>query len=202
MKWLSAEKHNLTLHTRRLTLRPLARADLDAMAVWPPFRSPLDQEWNWPQRLHRNGMLDLFWVSHSNDSSRRAWTILERTEVIGLLQLGRIRRPEADARLGIALGAPWVGHGYGHEALEVFLPAYFGQLGFKTLLLEVALVNERAIKLYRRLGFHEQKRFWRAAETAHDYGFLEQPEYAPVRQYFRWANAGVYQLYAEMALNH
>ena len=202
MKWLSAEKHSVSIHSRRLALRPLARTDLDAMAAWPPFHAPLDQEWNWPQRLHQNGLLDLFWVSHTNDSSRRAWTISQRSQVIGLLQLSRIRRPEADARLGIALGAPWIGRGYGHEALEAFLRAYFGELGFKTLLLEVALVNERAVKLYRRLGFQEQKRFWRAADIANDYQFLDQPEYAAVRQYFRWANAGVYQLYAEMALSH
>ncbi len=195
------EGYSATLRSRRLGLRPLVRADLDAMAAWPPFTAPLDQEWNWPRRLHQSGMLDLFFASHAGDASRRAWAIREGSQVVGLVQLSHIRRPEADARLGIALGAPWTGRGYGREALDVFLDACFGPMQLRTLGLEVALANTRAVKLYQRLGFEETKRFWRDAGGAEDYCFLDEQEYAGVRQYFRRANGGVYQMYAEMMLS-
>ena len=201
MSETALEARSATLRSRRLVLRPLVRADLDVMAAWPPFTAPLDQEWNWPRRLQQSGMLDLFFASHAGDASRRAWTIREGSEVVGLAQLSQIRRPEADARLGIALGAPWIGRGYGREALDVFLDACFGPIQLRTLLLEVALANTRAVKLYRRLCFEETKRFWRDAGSADDYCFLDEQEYAGVRQYFRRANGGIYQMYAEMMLS-
>jgi len=201
MSGVMLEGHSVTLRSPRLGLRPLTRADLDAMAAWPPFTAPLDQEWNWPRRMQERGLLDLFFASHAGDASRRAWTIREGSQVVGLVQLSQIRRPEADARLGIALGAPWIGRGYGQEALGVFLDACFGPIQLRTLGLEVALANERAVKLYRRLGFEETKRFWRDAGGADDYGFLDEQEYTGVRQYFRRANGGVYQMYAEMMLS-
>ena len=189
----------LTLATERLLIRPWQRADLDAMAEWPPFVAPLDRVWNWPQRLRSSGSLDLFFSSHATDPARRTWTILAHSTVAGLLELKQIRL-EGDASLGIAFGAPWVGHGYGREALGAFLDAYFGTLHFKVLRLEVALANTRAVRLYERLLFQETKRFWRDAGPREEYAFLDTPAYDGLRPYFRWANGGVYQLYAEMEL--
>jgi RimJ/RimL family protein N-acetyltransferase len=191
----------ITLKTERLLLRPWCRADLSAMADWPPFTAPLDQVWNWPQRLSLLGSLDTFFAIHDADPQRRAWTILNSGAVIGLLQLKEIHPSEGDAIMGIAFGHPWVGKGYGREALTAFLEAYFERFNFTTLRLEVALVNRRAYHLYETLMFQETRRFWRDAGTAEENRFLDEPAYAGLRSYFRWANGGVYQLYAEMKLS-
>ncbi len=195
----------LTLTTTRLCLRPWQRTDLEAMAAWAPFTDPLDRVWNWPQQLRANGTLDLFFVSQASDPARAAWTILERGEhrmqVAGLLQLKQIRQAEKSAELGIALGASWIGRGYGREALAAFLPAYFGALKFDVLRLEVSLANTRARRLYEALGFGESSRFWRYAGTVEEYRFLDAPAYRDLRSYFRWANNGVYQQCAELELS-
>ncbi len=194
------DSFHLTLTTDRLVLRPWRRADLYEMAAWPPFTEPLDRVWNWPQRLDRTGSLDTFFASHHSDPDRRAWTIIGDDAVAGLLQLKEIRQAEGDAVLGIAFGSPWIGKGYGREALAAFLQAYFGCVRFKALRLEVALANARARKLYDALGFQETGRFWRDAGQAEEYRFLDAPAYARLRAYFRWTNGGVYQLCAEMKL--
>ena len=203
---------DLVLTTARLHIRPWRRADLDLMASWPPFTAPLDQIWNWPRRLKHDGTLALFFSSRAADPARAAWTLVAQTgrqaggvqeapsDVAGLLQLMSIRREEGSAALGIAFGAPWVGQGYGREALEAFLDAYFGLLRFTTIRLEVGLANARARRLYAALGFRETKRFWHDAGSAEEYRFLDAPAYAGVRRYFRWANGGVYQLCMEMEL--
>ena len=190
----------LALDTGRLALHPWQRDDLHRMAEWPPFADPLDQEWNWPQRLRAEGSLDLLWISHAADPSRHAWTIRIGGAVAGLLQLRQIRAVEGSAGMGIALGAPWVGQGWGSTALQAFLPSYFDACGFSALWLEVGLANRRAVRLYQRLRFRETKQFWREAETSLDYGFLDEDAYTAVRPYFRWANGGVYQRCAEMEL--
>ncbi len=194
-----APQANPSFRTARLLVRPLRRDDLDAMAAWPPFADPLDREWNWPQRLERLCMLDLFWTSHQADRSKRAWAILQGDAVVGLLQLKDIRPDAGDAFLGIAFGAPWVGKGFGRETLMAFMPVYREQLKLHTLRLEVALANTRAHRLYERLGFEERARFWRYAGATGDYHFLQAPAYAELRPYFRSANTGVYQLCVEMA---
>ena len=189
------------LLTERLLIRPWLRADLDAMAAWPPFTEPLDQVWNWPQQLKQNGSLDLFFGSYASDPSRRTWTILVRGAVAGILQLKQIRQEERDAALGLAFGAPWVGQGFGREALSGFFHIYFGSLAFRLVRLEVAIANRRARKLYETLAMEESRRYWRDAGPEESFRFLEAPSYADVRQYFRWASHGVYQLFAEMELS-
>jgi RimJ/RimL family protein N-acetyltransferase len=171
------------------------------MASWPPFDDPLDLYWNWSRRMQVEGSLDLFFFSHASDATRAAWTILTRDTVVGLLQLKHIRRAEGEAELGIAFGAPWVGQGYGREALSAFLRLFFGPAGFGTMRLEVAPTNIRALRLYRRLGFVETSRFWRYAGPAHEFDFLDLPEYAAMRPCFRYTGAGVYQVFAEMRLD-
>ncbi len=193
------------LRTTRLCLRPWQRPDLEVMASWAPFTDPLDRVWNWPQQLRANGTLDMFFASQSTDPTRAAWTILERVDhrmqVAGLLQLKQIQHAESSAELGIALGASWIGCGYGREALAAFLPAYFGVLKFSLLRLEVSLANRRARRLYETLGFGESSRFWRYAGSAEEYRFLDAPAYRDLRAYFRWANNGVYQQCAELELS-
>lgn len=190
----------LTLCTARLVLRPWRRADLDEMAAWPPFLDPLDQGWNWPRRLRHNGTLDFFYQTHVADRTRGEFTILAGDAVAGLLQLKKIRVVEGDAELGIAFGAPYVGRGYGREILGAFLEDYFDRLGFRSAGLEVALSNLRARRLYERLDFRETARFWRDAGPAYDYRFLDAPDYAAVRPFFRRSHAIMYQQFAAMSL--
>src|SRR5215210_6173771 len=102
------DRLSFALETERLLIRPWQRADLDAMAAWPPFPDALDQLWNWPQQLKQTASLDLFFASHTMDPARRAWTLLHAGAPIGLLQLKNIRQTEGAASFGIALGAPWI----------------------------------------------------------------------------------------------
>jgi RimJ/RimL family protein N-acetyltransferase len=196
---------DMILTTPRLQIRPWLRADLEAMAAWPPFTDPLDRPWNWPRQLQANGTLDLFFTSQAMDPTRQSWTILIRdgarpAEVAGLLQLKQMQYTERSAVLGISLGAPWVGRGYGQEALGCFLDGYFTRLRFAVMRLEVSIANQRARRLYTRLGFHEISRFWRHAGSAEEYQFLDEPRYADVRPFFRWSNGSVYQQCADMEL--
>lgn len=171
------------------------------MANWPLFSGPLDQSWNWPRRMRADGSLDLFFLSHASDTARATWTILRHGTVVGLLQLKHIRRAEGDAELGIAFGAPWIGQGYGREALCAFLDFFFGPAGFSAIRLEVAPANLRAHRLYRRLGFEEMSHFWRHVGVAADYAFLDRPDYVAIRPFFRHTGTGVYQMFTEMRLD-
>ena len=132
----------MRLNGHRVTIRPMARDDLDAMLEWRPFADPLYQAFDFPRRSKAETVRWFDW--RSRDPSRRLYTVEdEEGRVIGSLTLREINGTES-ARLGITLGADFVSQGYGTEALSVFLEYYFETLGFEEMVLDVAASNLRA----------------------------------------------------------
>lgn len=191
----------MIITTPRLVVRPMQREDLDAMADWPRYPDPLDEVYNWPRLLRENGTTDLFFLTRASDHRRREWTILTADgSAIGHLGIRDIQPRPHSARLGIGLGFPYIGQGYGEEALRGFLDAFFGPLRFARLYLDVSLHNTRALRLYRRLGFRELSTFWHDLGPADEYDYLDEQRYDPIREYIRWSAATVYMRYAAMVL--
>ncbi|MBU0494717.1 MAG: alpha/beta fold hydrolase [Chloroflexi bacterium] len=186
----------LPLHGPHVTIQPQSPADIRARARWRPYADPLYQVWNpvpvpaaHADALHRQ---------RSQDPTRRHYTIsVESNQVIGELSLRQIRLGQ-EARLGITLGADWIGRGYGTEALRVFIPYYFNILQFQQLLLDVAAANIRAVRCYENLGFQHVGEFRRPAGV--NMSFLSQESYAPIRQFFNSGPTGPQALYYEMQL--
>jgi putative acetyltransferase len=56
---------------------------------------------------------------------------------------------------GFAIDPSVSGKGYGHKMLEAIL-SHSNQHGFKRVELSVTLTNERAIRLYEKLGFRQE----------------------------------------------
>lgn len=192
----------MIIRTPRLVVRPMQREDLDAMAAWPRYPDPLDMIFNWPHMLRENGTADLFFLTRAADHRRREWTILTLGgDVLGHVGIRDIQPHPHSARLGIGLGLPYTGQGYGEEALRGFLDAFFGPLHFSRLYLDVSLHNTRALRLYRRLGFRELSTFWHELGPAEEHAFLDDPRYDSIRDYLRWSAATVYMRYAAMALH-
>ncbi len=141
----------MLLQGPRVIIRPLTRADLDQMAAWRPYDSPLYADANWTQRPPRE--LDRWYAHHSRDPQRMLCTVTDRAgRVIGSITLREIDGRRS-ARLGITLGADFVEQGYGTEALTCFIGYYFEELGFAKMALDVAGYNRRAIRVYEKLGF-------------------------------------------------
>ncbi|HEX6289205.1 MAG TPA: GNAT family N-acetyltransferase [Herpetosiphonaceae bacterium] len=192
----------MIISTSRLTLRPLQRSDIDAMARWPRYPDPLDAIWNWPHTLREHGTTDMFFLARTSDHRRREWTITTTDgAVVGHLGLRDIQPGQKSARLGIGMGYPYIGIGYGSEALRAFLDAFFGPLAFARLHLDVSLHNQRALRLYQRLGFRETGTFWYELGAAAEFAFLADPRYESLRQYLRWSVESVCMRYAEMVLD-
>jgi RimJ/RimL family protein N-acetyltransferase len=193
----------MIIQTPRLVLRPWQRSDLDIMAAWPPFPDPLDAIWNWPRTLREQGTTDLFFLMRANDQTRREWTIITDTEMlVGYLQLRSINPDGKRARLGIGFGYPYLGLGYGSEALQSFLPLCFSSLGLYQIELDVATYNVRARRLYQRLGFRETGTTWLPLGTTIPNDVLAQPPYTAIRPLLRLEGNKHYVLSIEMELCH
>jgi RimJ/RimL family protein N-acetyltransferase len=108
----------------------------------------------------------------------------EHQIVIGRISLREIRGRES-ARLGIGFGTQYVSQGYGSEALRLFLHYYFRRLGFERMVLDVAAINVRAVRLYEQCGFDRTKSSYQPLPWNADTLFLQQEPYRYLRKYVR-----------------
>jgi RimJ/RimL family protein N-acetyltransferase len=188
----------MRLQGSRVTIRPMQRTDIDAMLRWRPFADPLYQPFDFPRQSRAEHARWFEW--RSKDSRRRLYTVEdELRQIIGSLTLREIDGLRS-ARLGITIGADFVSHGYGKEALWVFLDYYFGEMGFAKMILDVAATNLRAVRTYQSLGFRHVGQHYRPASHP-SYRILQQESpYRHLRRFFRYQGAIAQVLFYDMAL--
>lgn len=71
---------------------------------------------------------------------------------------GDQERHHRNAMIGVGIAMEWRGRGYGGEAVDWVLDWGFGRLGLHRIWLAAFEYNERACRLYRKLGFVEEGR--------------------------------------------
>jgi RimJ/RimL family protein N-acetyltransferase len=184
----------------RTFIRPWRRHDDDQADEWPSYDDPLDSLWNLPRQMTAGSS---HWATgFESGGMRRTWAVEDLSgQLIGRISLREIDERSGAARLGITFGAPYVGRGLGTEALAAFLDSYFTDLSFRTMVLDVAAPNQRAVRCYRRLGFEVIGSDWRDAGFYFDPRILDRPRYVNLRQFFRPGQRGVWVQFFEMRLD-
>ena len=192
------EAEDIRLKGLRVTVRPLQRQDLDEMETWPRFDDPLYRLFDWS--VSSSTQNDAWFSYLLTDQARVYYAVEdEQGRLIGRLSLRDIRR-HWSARLGIGFGAPFVGQGYGTEALQVFLHYFFTELGFERMVLDVAAVNVRAVRCYERCGFKQTGSDYMHIDGDDDISFLERPEYSHLKQFFKISGSSRRMLFYDMEL--
>jgi RimJ/RimL family protein N-acetyltransferase len=176
----------------------MKQSDVDAMIRMRPFADPLYQPFDFPRG---NRAEQIRWFNWRNDDSNRRLYAVENEagQVVGSLTLREIDG-QRSARLGITLGADFVSHGYGSEALQLFLDHFFEEMSFARMVLDVAATNLRAVRTYRALGFREIGRHYRPASHRSYRTVRHDPRYRHLRRYFK-RQGGFHQvLFYDMVL--
>lgn len=104
--------------------------------------------------------------------------------IIGYISLRNTNRFFKRGELGIVLNPDEINKGYGTEALKTFINWYFKKLKYKKLFLSVAMYNDRAYRVYRKLGFKSKYTFWERFENEEINPFLDK-EYEDIKRYFK-----------------
>ncbi len=188
----------MKLRGPRVTIRPMKRADLDAMTQWRPFSDPLYRPFDFPRQSRAEQMR--WFELRSKDPGRRLYTVEdEDRRVIGSLTLREIDGHRS-ARLGITIGADFVSQGYGTEALRLFLYYFFQEMGFARMFLDVAATNLRAVRCYRSVGFRQVGQHYRPASDPSYRDLLREPRYRHLRPFFSHQGAVTQVLFYDMSL--
>ena len=188
----------MKLQGQRITIRTMKSEDLDAMLRWRPFADPLYRPFDFPRQSRSEHMRWFEW--RRRDPSRRLYTIVNEDRlVIGSLTLREIEGRRS-ARLGITIGADFVSQGYGTEAMYLFLDHYFGEMGFSTMVLDVAATNLRAVHAYRSIGFRETGSHYRLASHPSYRILQKEPRYRHLRRFFKRTGGIAKVLFYDMSM--
>ena len=143
-----------TLRGERVTLRPMTMADIRPMVRWgsqPDFRW---QQWGmqpgtWAEIDARK------WIEFmTREGEAGAWVIEYHAKPIGFANFRDLKPKGKSAEIGIGIGEPglWGKH-LGREALALEVGYLQRELGLHRIGLSVVAHNDRAIWMYKSLGF-------------------------------------------------
>jgi RimJ/RimL family protein N-acetyltransferase len=150
-----------------INLRAVERDDVPLLHRW--FNDPVLMDgWGWsaPARSiqHVAGQVE-DWLARETAVDRPEALIAESLagDPIGLVVV-RVERPEVrSVELSLLVDPDHWGEGFGTDMMQTILEACFGGWGVHRVGVRVEAGNERALALYRRLGFKAEGRLRQAA---------------------------------------
>lgn len=146
----------LPLKGERVTVRAFRRNDEDARQRWAKHLDPYLARYNFsPCDKCENDIA----FEKLKDRVRLAIDNANG-EMVGYISLKPVLSDRRVAELGVCFCADHVDYGYGSEALNLALPWACETLGLTQIILEVDVLNKRAIRLYEQLGFEKISEFW------------------------------------------
>jgi [ribosomal protein S5]-alanine N-acetyltransferase len=179
-----------TLDADRVSLRWISAADTDAF--YAIYSNPeVMRYWSTPPLADRQAAVNLINKIHE-DWKRRVilkWGIALREDnrLIGSITLFNLDFNHRRAEIGYALGRPYWGQGYMHEALMALLKYAFEELNLHRIEADVDPRNTASIKTVERLGFQREgylRERWQVNGEIQDaffYGLL-RPEWKNDRE--------------------
>lgn len=137
---------------KRISIRPLKVEDVFLMREWGYHENPLLEDYNFPKLNDKD--IKMWYRVKTGKVSNRYYAIRnENDQLIGYMGIKNIKRFTRESTLGLVLDPDQVDKGYGTEILETFLKCYFTQMKMRRMILEVAEFNNRAFRVYEKIGF-------------------------------------------------
>ncbi len=147
----------LPLKGRRITVRSFSLADENRRQAWAKFDDPYLSRYNFAPRQEASNL-----VLYERLHDRIRLALDDPTDnLIGYVFLKPLERDERAIEIGICFSADQIGHGLGREALELILPWAIESLNLNRIVLDVDEINQRALRLYRHLGFKVFGLLWK-----------------------------------------
>lgn len=99
------------------------------------------------------------WKKKINSPSNSYYAVIREDELIGYIGISKISFLNSNFELSISFDSKYISKGYGFMALKSFLNYFFKNFKKNSIWLNVNSFNERAIKLYEKIGFKRTTEF-------------------------------------------
>lgn len=187
------------LKGERIIIRPLRRDDIDKRLKWKPYPDPLYAHYN---------------LGEMTEAPKKAWYLKRKKdplmlylsieslkgELLGFLNIYDLDWDNKKAKLGIYLGYESTDKGYGTEAIRTLLPYFFEKMRFKKLYLDVAALNQRAIKCYLNCGFEFVRTKFERHDPRNKIDIFGDERFKDIRKYFKKEGDDILVQFEEMRI--
>lgn len=147
---LATMPREIRIETGRLTLRPVAEADLDAIVTGIGDFAVSSMLARVPHPYRRSDAESFFAATKTEAGRNIALCIADESGVVGGLGLTGVR---SEREFGYWLARPAWGKGYATEAGRAFLAFIFGELGLDIVRSGVFHDNPASLHVQDKLGF-------------------------------------------------
>jgi diamine N-acetyltransferase len=153
----------MKLENNNIILRALIESDFDKYFKWHS-----DPEIRFQTAMHPHlatEEIEKDWFNNAIKDMRNERSIFsivhkQSNTLIGYFQLTKINMINRNAFAGIVIGEQqYLGQGLGKEVMGLGMNYGFNSLGLNKISLEVVAGNEKAIKLYKMMGFMQEGKF-------------------------------------------
>lgn len=134
-----------------LKIRPLRLEDAFSMRQWGRHKTPLLADYNFPRMT--DSEIRRWYRYKTINPFNKYFAVLQEDRLIGYMGIKNIKIIKRESTLGIVFDPSFVNQGYGSKTLRLFLAYYFSQMNMRRMYLEVAMFNQRAMRVYRKMGF-------------------------------------------------
>ena len=178
-------------------IKDLEAQDRFLLRKWGEFEDPIFYGYNYADM---NDTELNYWFSTKQFPFRASYfSVMDYDgNMIGYLGIKDINRFRKSAKLGIVIDPKHVSKGIGKMVMEDFLDYYFNELNMSRLNLEVNGWNERALRLYKRLGFKYYSDYMQKFENQSI--DLDKDRYHEVRKFFEQRALGLYNRIYKMSM--
>ncbi|MGO1469076.1 MAG: GNAT family N-acetyltransferase [Tissierella sp.] len=137
---------------KRIIIRPLKLQDVFDMRKWGKHKNPLLEDYNFPE-MTDNQIKKWHKIKTRSFFNKYFGISTKEGRLIGYMGMKEIKSFKKESTLGIVLDPNFLDMGYGSEVLQYFLKRYFTDMQMKRMYLEVAEFNNRAYRVYKKMGF-------------------------------------------------
>ena len=138
------------------------------------------------------------WEKKIKSKKNNYFVIFLNEIMIGYIGISRISFLNSNYELSLSLDEKYCSKGYGFKSLRLFLEYYFENFDKYSIWLNVNAFNQRAIKLYEKIGFEKISEFLGDFEVQK---MQKLKRYEETKEYFEEKNGVIYSKIFTMKLD-
>lgn len=138
------------------------------------------------------------WEKKIKSKKNNYFVIFLNEIMIGYIGISRISFLNSNYELSLSLDEKYCSKGYGFKSLRLFLEYYFENFDKHSIWLNVNAFNQRAIKLYEKIGFEKISEFLGDFEVQK---MQKLKRYEETKEYFEEKNNIIYSKIFTMKLD-
>lgn len=138
------------------------------------------------------------WEKKIKSKKNNYFAIFLKDIMIGYISISRISFLDSNFELSLCLDEKFCSKGYGFKSLRLFLEYYFENFDKYSIWLNVNAFNQRAIRLYEKIGFEKISEFLGDFEVQK---MQKLKRYKETNEYFEEKNGIIYSKIFTMKLD-